>query len=105
VDYVNRQRLQGVAVFDAVSLAGSARFRPIVLTSLTTFAGLAPLINTPSLAVRFFMPMAVSLAYGVLIATMITLFLVPCMYLILEDLQRLAGRFKRGASLQEKVHG
>lgn len=94
VDYINRQRSEGVEIFKAVSRAGGARFRPIVLTSLTTFAGLAPLINTPSMAVKFFMSMAVSLAYGVLIATFITLFLVPCMYLILEDGHKLVARLK-----------
>jgi multidrug efflux pump subunit AcrB len=94
VDYINRQRSEGVDIFKAVSQAGHARFRPIVLTSLTTFAGLAPLINTPSMAVKFFMSMAVSLAYGVLIATVITLFLVPCMYLILDDGHKLVARLK-----------
>jgi multidrug efflux pump subunit AcrB len=94
VDYINRQRSEGVDIFKAVSQAGHARFRPIVLTSLTTFAGLAPLINTPSMAVKFFMAMAVSLAYGVLIATAITLFLVPCMYLILDDGHKLVARLK-----------
>ena len=104
VDYINRQRAEGVDVFKAVSDAGSARFRPIVLTSLTTFAGLAPLINTPSLAVKFFMSMAVSLAYGVLIATVITLFLVPCMYLILEDLQKLSGRLQGKGTIGESAY-
>ncbi len=94
VDYINRQRAEGVEVFKAVSRAGAARFRPIVLTSITTFAGLAPLINTPSMAVKFFMSMAISLAYGVLIATVITLFLVPAMYLILEDFHKLLARIK-----------
>lgn len=85
VDYINRQRLQGVALQRAVSHAGVARFRPIVLTSVTTFVGLAPLIATSSLATIVFTPMAISLAFGVLFATAITLFLVPCFYLILED--------------------
>lgn len=95
VDYINRQRNNGVKMLEAVTEAGVTRFRPIVLTSLTTFAGLAPLINTPSMAVKFFMSMAISLAYGVLIATVITLFLVPSMYLILNDFHHLLARLSR----------
>ena len=71
---------------------GVARFRPIVLTSLTTFAGLAPLLTERTVSAQFLLPMASSLAFGVLVATAISLFLVPSLYLILEDLQRMLGR-------------
>ena len=85
VDYVNKQRVKGMTVFDAVSKAGVVRFRPIFLTSVTTFMGLVPLMFWPSPEVAFYVPMAISLAYGVVAATAITLFLVPCLYLIAED--------------------
>ena len=63
-----------------------------MLTSLTTFAGLIPMLADRSMQAAFFIPMAVSLAFGVLFATVITLFLVPIAYAILDDLQRLPGR-------------
>ena len=66
-------------------MAGVTRFRPILLTSATTFIGLAPLIATSNWATSFVIPMAISLAFGVMFATVITLFLVPALYTILED--------------------
>lgn len=89
VDWINRRR-QDSSLFDAVSTAGAARFRPILLTSLTTFFGLLPLLLERSVQAKFMTPMAVSLAFGVLFATLVTLVLVPCLYLVLEDLQRAA---------------
>ena len=86
VDYINRQRRMGVDVRTAVQRSGIVRFRPILMTSATTFAGLLPLMLTDNPATAFIVPMAISLAWGVLFATVITLFLVPCMYLILEDI-------------------
>lgn len=86
VDYVNRQRREGVDVMDALLAAGTVRFRPILLTSVTTFVGLVPLMATASPATAFVVPMAVSLSFGVLFATFITLFLVPALYRIAEDL-------------------
>jgi len=85
VDYINRQRRLGVAVKEAVARAGVVRFRPILLTSLTTFVGLAPLMLSDQPETAFIVPMAISLAWGVLFSTVITLFLVPCLYLALED--------------------
>ncbi len=85
VDYVNRQRRAGFSVTDAVRRSGVVRFRPILMTSATTFAGLMPLMLTDSPATAFIVPMAISLAWGVLFATVITLFLIPSLYLILED--------------------
>jgi multidrug efflux pump subunit AcrB len=85
VDYVNRQRADGADVVAAVSRAGVVRFRPILLTSVTTFVGLAPLMLRDSPETAFIVPMAISLGWGVLFATVITLYLVPCLYLTLED--------------------
>lgn len=92
VDYINRKRRAGVPVFQAVNEAGGARFRAIILTSITTFAGLFPLIRMESTQAQFLIPMAVSLGYGILFATLITLFLVPMNYLILEDIKDLYGK-------------
>ena len=99
VDFINRRRAVNVDLQAAVREAGTARFRPIMLTSLTTFAGLAPLMLNQSFQAAFLVPMAVSLAFGVLFATFITLALVPTAYLILDDLQQGLGRLTgRGAS-------
>ena len=89
VHYVNARRAEGTPFVEAVSEAGVARFRPIVLTSATTFAGLVPLMFMQSLQTRMMVPMAISLAFGVLFAAIVTLVLVPCLYVVLEDLQRL----------------
>ena len=86
VDYINRQRRMGVDVREAVHRACIVRFRPILITSSTTFAGLMPLMLNNNPATSFFVPMAISLAWGVLFATGITLFLVPCLYMIVEDM-------------------
>lgn len=91
VDWINRRRAEGLSVDDAVKKAGSARFRPILLTSITTFAGLAPLIWEQSTQAQFLIPMAVSLGFGILYATLLSLILVPAGYLILNDLLRLFG--------------
>jgi multidrug efflux pump subunit AcrB len=87
VDYINRQRLAGGDLHDIVARSGAVRFRPIVLTSLTTFVGLTPMILDNTISTLLFTPMAISLAFGVVLGTVITLFLVPCLYLILEDLK------------------
>lgn len=82
---INRLREEGMGMVEAVSEAGMLRFRPIILTSMTTFIGLVPLMATANPATAFIVPMAVSLAWGVVFATVITLFLVPSLYLILHD--------------------
>lgn len=76
---------------DAVVQAGVSRFRPILLTSLTTAAGITPLMLERSVQAQFLIPMAVALAFGVLFSTFITLGLVPALYVILEDFQKLLG--------------
>ncbi len=88
----NRFRQEGAAPHDAIVRAGCMRFRAILLTSLTTFAGLTPMLLEKSLQAQFLIPMAVSLGFGVLFATVITLLLVPCGYIILDDLHRLGRR-------------
>ena len=88
VDFINRKRRLHQDLATAVREAGVSRFRPIMLTSLTTFLGLAPLMTENSFNAAFMVPMAVSLAFGVLFATFITLMLVPTAYLILDDIQR-----------------
>ena len=85
VVYINRRVEDGMDLKEAVLSAGVVRFRPIFLTSITTFMGLIPLMATASPATFFIVPMAISLAFGVLFATAITLFLVPSLYLILHD--------------------
>jgi multidrug efflux pump subunit AcrB len=83
----NERRAEGADAFDAVASAGVRRFRPILLTSVTTFFGLAPMIFETSMQARFLIPMGISLGYGVLMATFITLLLVPSLYLIIEDVR------------------
>ncbi|WP_154222506.1 efflux RND transporter permease subunit [Marinicella rhabdoformis] len=88
VDYVNKKREEGKSLLDAVTTAGMARFRPVILTSLTTFVGLMPLIFEKSTQAQFLIPMAVSLGFGIMFATFMTLFLIPVNYLLLEDARR-----------------
>jgi multidrug efflux pump subunit AcrB len=85
VDFVNRERQLGVPLVQAVNDAARKRFRAILLTSLTTFFGLVPIVLETSLQARIVIPMAASLAFGILFATVITLFLIPSLYLILDD--------------------
>ncbi|KID55336.1 acriflavin resistance protein [Pseudoalteromonas luteoviolacea] len=87
-DYVNQVRKEGVRLKDAVIEAGCARFRAITLTSITTFAGVTPIIFETSLQAKFVIPMAISLGFAVLFATLITLILVPCLYIILVDIKQ-----------------
>ncbi|MGA0384838.1 MAG: efflux RND transporter permease subunit [Flavobacteriaceae bacterium] len=88
VDYINKCKNEGGNLHDIIRHAGGARFRPILLTPLTTFVGLTPILLETSLQAQFLIPMAISLSFGVLFATFITLILVPSMYLILEDIQK-----------------
>jgi multidrug efflux pump subunit AcrB len=89
VDYINRRRAEGMPLREAIHRGGMARFRAIMLTSITTFVGLVPILTERSLQAQFLIPMATSLSFGVLFATFITLILVPCSYMILEDLTRI----------------
>jgi multidrug efflux pump subunit AcrB len=88
IDKVNRDRDEGVDAYPALVDAGQRRFRPILLTSLTTFFGLTPMILETSVQAQFLIPMAISLGFGILFATGITLLLIPSLYLILEDMRK-----------------
>jgi multidrug efflux pump subunit AcrB len=88
VVYANQRQDRGYSIFDAIHRAGVRRFRPILLTTLTTFGGLAPMIFETSRQARFMIPMAISLGYGLVFATAITLLLVPALYLIRDDIGR-----------------
>jgi multidrug efflux pump subunit AcrB len=107
VDFVNRERRLGVPLIQAVRDAASKRFRAILLTSLTTFFGLIPIVLESSLQAQIVIPMAASLAFGILFATVITLFLIPSLYMILDDF----GRWGREAwsrlipARPERSHG
>ncbi|WAJ69616.1 efflux RND transporter permease subunit [Catenovulum adriaticum] len=92
VDFVNRARERGLAIKDAVVQAGTERFRAILLTSLTTFFGLIPIVLETSLQAQIVIPMAISLAFGILFSTVITLVLVPSLYLLLNDITQLKSR-------------
>ncbi|TWU28125.1 efflux RND transporter permease subunit [Bythopirellula polymerisocia] len=94
VDYVNQRRSKGATLYQAALEAGSRRFRPIMLTSITTFAGLMPLLLDRSLQAQFLIPMAVSLAFGVMFATTVTLFLIPCSLLIADDWKKVLLQFR-----------
>lgn len=92
IDFANRKRAD-MSVFEAIHLAGLRRFRPIILTTLTTFGGLTPIILETSRQATYLIPMAISLGFGIVFATAIILVLVPCLYLVLEDLHRLFSSF------------
>jgi multidrug efflux pump subunit AcrB len=87
IDYANRKRREGMAAREAIVTAATRRLRPIMMTTLTTFLGLAPMILETSRQARFMIPMAISLGFGMLFATLILLILVPCLYLSLENLR------------------
>ncbi len=104
VDYVNNARKRGETLKDAVIHAGTKRFRAILLTSLTTFIGLVPIIFfETSMQAQIVIPMAVSLSFGVLFATIVTLGLIPCLYLIIEDIRSLFSRKKKKQVEQDKA--
>tara|TARA_R110002072_G_scaffold84388_4_gene191323 strand:- start:31313 stop:34453 length:3141 start_codon:yes stop_codon:yes gene_type:complete len=94
VDFVNRAVADGVDRLNAVIDAGTRRFRAILLTSLTTFFGLMPMLSERTAQAEMLVPMAISLAYGIVFATVITLLLIPCLYMILEDLASWRARRK-----------
>jgi len=98
IDFANRRQREGMDGHDAIHHSGINRFRPILLTTLTTFGGLTPMILETSRQARFLIPMAISLGFGILFATLITLLLVPCIYLIVEDLRRLLPWFRPAAT-------
>jgi len=92
VDFINQKVRAGMGAREAVIQSGVRRFRPIFLTSTTTVVGLLPLIFDRSLQAQFLIPMAVSIAFGILFATVITLFLIPCAYLATEEIRVHLGK-------------
>ena len=100
VDYVNNARKRGETIKAAVIHAGTKRFRAILLTSITTFIGLVPIVFfETSLQAQFVIPMAVSLAFGVLFATVVTLLLIPSLYLVIEDIKQVFSR-RKGSTIK-----
>ncbi|MCP3669794.1 MAG: efflux RND transporter permease subunit [Gammaproteobacteria bacterium] len=102
VDYINKHTEQ-MGVREAILKAGVARFRPVMLTSLTTFMGLMPLLFEQSTQAQFLVPMAVSLGFGVLFATFITLLLVPVNYMLVENGREAYRRFVNGGQMSSKT--
>ena len=101
VHTTNRIRAQGTDIQDAVIKAGALRFRAVILTTLTTFAGLTPIMLEQSLQAQFLIPMAVSLGFGELFSTAVILVLVPCSYVILEDIHNLFMSIKTRLGYRE----
>ena len=87
VEFANRRRADGLSIEEALLAAGKQRFRAIVLTTLTTFVGLLPMLFETSMQAQFVIPMAISLSFGIVFATTMTLILVPCCYRIVYDIQ------------------
>ena len=94
VDFANQKKAEGLSSHDAILAAGVQRFRPIMLTTLTTFGGLAPMIFETSRQARFLIPMALSLGYGIIFATAITLVLAPSLYMMVEDVKPFINKYK-----------
>jgi multidrug efflux pump subunit AcrB len=103
IDLINRMRAGGATVDRAIRAAGERRFRPILLTTATTFLGLTPMIFETSMQAKFLVPMAVSLGYGIVFATAITLIIVPSLYRILEDVKMVFGRESESVRLSRQV--
>ena len=95
IDLANKKFKLGEEKFHAVLGAATQRFRPIILTTLTTFVGLAPMMFETSRQARFLIPMAISLGYGIVFATFLTLILIPSLYMINEDIKKIISKFKR----------
>jgi multidrug efflux pump subunit AcrB len=103
-DFVNQRRKQGYALLTAVTEAGCARFRAITLTSITTFVGVLPIMFETSTQAKIVIPMAVALGFAILYATFVTLILVPCLYMILEDLKaRFIWLFRMASRLVNRI--
>ena len=94
IDCANGKRRLGEAALGSIHGAAVERFRPILLTTVTTFGGLAPMIWETSRQARFLIPMALSLGFGIVFATFITLGIVPSLYMILEDITRFGRRLR-----------
>jgi len=102
VNTANHNRWGGMNQYDSIFNAATRRFRPILLTSLTTFLGLAPMIFETSLQARFLIPMAISLGFGILFATAIALVIIPCFYMLLVDLGNLPKLVRSLLGIKER---
>jgi multidrug efflux pump subunit AcrB len=104
IERINENLAEGMGFFEAIKKGGARRFRAILLTSLSTVGGLAPLILETDMQARFLIPMALSLAAGVTFATILTLVLIPSLLAIVNDVRRLAVWVKTGSwPLRESV--
>jgi len=92
VDYINKCRARGMQVFDAVMHASGIRFRPVILTSITTFAGLMPILLDKSQQAKWLKPMATSLGFGIVFATIVTLIIVPVIYIVGKKTHDMSSR-------------
>ncbi|UCD88376.1 MAG: efflux RND transporter permease subunit [Desulfobacterales bacterium] len=92
IDFINRAIRDGRPLEEAVEASGKSRFRPVILTSMTTIAGLMPLMLERNFQAQFLIPMAVSITFGLLVGIVLTLLLVPVLYMIIEDLTRISAR-------------
>ena len=103
VDFINKAKGSGMKIIDIVMQAGTQRFRAILLTSLTTFFGILPLYFETSLQAQFIIPMAISLGFGIIFATVITLFLIPALYLIKDDIHNLLKKKESASDTNEVI--
>ncbi|PRP66333.1 efflux RND transporter permease subunit [Nonlabens agnitus] len=104
IDYANKKRGE-LSIYESIHEAGLRRFRPIMLTTLTTFGGLTPIILETSSQAFYLIPMAISLGFGIIFATSIILVIVPCLYLALEDVRLLIQKRKTVQRDSDVVHG
>jgi multidrug efflux pump subunit AcrB len=96
IDFINRAVRSGIEIETAVVESGKARFRPVLLTSITTIVGLLPILLETSFQAQFLIPMAISICFGLLAATCLTLLYVPALYLIVRDVRNaVVARFQR----------
>jgi multidrug efflux pump subunit AcrB len=106
IDFINRAVRSGVDIETAVVESGKARFRPVLLTSITTIAGLLPILLETSFQAQFLIPMAISICFGLLAATMLTLLYVPALYLIIRDVRNsVVARFQRAEEKPQLAGG
>lgn len=103
IDQINRNLREKMSLKDAIFQAGLSRFRPIMLTTVTTVAGLGPIILETSRQAQFLIPMAVSIAYGLLVGSFIILFLVPSLFLLLNDFRFITNRVIRNKDSRESL--
>jgi len=103
IDFVNRERNRGTAAYDAVRLASEKRFRPILLTTVTTITGLAPMALGLSGYSRVFGPFATAIVFGLMAASVLTLFVVPSLYLVVDGMTARLGRLGRGAPSEPPI--